>query len=72
MATDKKHQIKGAGKCLFLKSIELLRDKQVELLWCDARIKAVPFYESLKMNSLDKVYNIVNIGLHKTMYLHIN
>ncbi len=71
MATDKKYQIKGAGKCLFLKSIELLKNKEIELLWCDARIKAVPFYESLNMNSLDKVYNIVNIGLHKTMYLYI-
>ena len=71
MATALNYQKKGVGKYVFLKGLEILKEKGVELLWCDARINAVPFYESLKMNSLDKVYNIINIGPHKTMYLGI-
>ena len=72
MATDSKYRKKGAGKNLFLKAIEILKERNTRILWCSARIKAIPFYEKLNMRSLDKTYNIPNIGLHKTMYLKIN
>ena len=71
MATDKNYQTKGAGKALFIEGVKMLRKKNIELLWCDARINAIPFYKSLQMKSLDKVYKIKNIGLHKTMYLEL-
>ncbi len=72
MATDKDHQTKGCGKVLFLKGLEILKNKKIELLWCDARVNAIPFYESLNMKSLNFVYSIKNIGPHKTMYIHLN
>ncbi len=72
MATDTNYQAQGCGKTLFLKGLEILNNKNIELLWCDARIHAIPFYESLNMKSLDAVYLINNIGLHKTMYIHLN
>ena len=72
MATDNRNQGQGAGKILFLKGVELLKKKKIELLWCDARINAIPFYESLSMKSRDKLYMIKNIGMHKTMYIHLN
>ena len=71
MGTDLKYQKIGAGKCLMLKAIELLKEKNTHLLWCSARLKAIPFYQSLNMQTLDKVYNIINIGPHKTMYIYI-
>ena len=71
MATDLNYQIKGAGKILFLKGLEILKEKKIELLWCDARINAIPFYEKLKMKSLQNLYNIKDIGLHKTMYINL-
>ena len=72
MATDKNYRVRGAGRSLFLKAIKILKIKKIKILWCDARIVAVPFYEILKMKSLGEAYEIVNIGPHKTMYIHLN
>ena len=72
MATDTKFQRQGAGKCLILKGIEVLKEKKIDLLWCSARLKAIPFYKEMKMKSLNEIYHIVNIGPHKTMYLYLN
>jgi len=72
MATDKNYRKTGAGKNLFLKAIDVLNDKNIELLWCDARLIATPFYESLHMKSLKDIYDIPNIGPHKTMYIYLN
>ena len=71
MATDKIHQAKGAGKILFLKGLQILKEKKIDLLWCDARINAVPFYKKLNMKSLEELYTIENIGIHQTMYINI-
>ena len=72
MATDKNYQSKGCGKILFLKGVEMLKKRKIELLWCDETVSAIPFYDSLNMQSLNSVYSIKNIGPHKTMYLDLN
>ena len=72
MATDKNYRKIGAGKKLFLKAIDILKQKKINLLWCDARLIAIPFYKSVKMRSLPSSYYIPNIGEHKTMYLYLN
>jgi len=41
------------------------------VLWCDARLKAVPFYASLGFQSLPEVYDVPNIGPHQFMWIHI-
>tara|TARA_B100000427_G_scaffold287828_1_gene262654 strand:- start:570 stop:1016 length:447 start_codon:yes stop_codon:yes gene_type:complete len=72
MATDENYRKIGAGKNLFFKGLEILKNNKIELLWCDARMIAIPFYKSMKMKSLPKTYNIPNIGEHKTMYIYLN
>tara|TARA_Y100001968_G_scaffold323439_1_gene361119 strand:- start:127 stop:573 length:447 start_codon:yes stop_codon:yes gene_type:complete len=72
MATDQKYRKMGAGKNLFLKGISILKKREIDLLWCDARLIAIPFYKSLNMLSLNETYYIPNIGPHKTMYLYLN
>ena len=72
MATDEKYRFLGAGKSLFLEAVKILKRKKIDLLWCDARIHAIPFYTSLKMKSINEIYEIINIGQHKTMYLYLN
>ena len=72
MATDTEYRQKGAGKILFLKALNILNSKKIKLLWCDARLAAVPFYKSLNMQSLPEIYDIPNIGPHKTMYIYLN
>ena len=71
MATDLKFKEMGYGKKLFSHAINILKNKQIELLWCDARLEAIPFYKKLHMKSLNTIYNIKNIGPHQTMYIHI-
>ena len=72
MATDTDYQVKGAGRNLFLTALDILKNKKIMMLWCDARLNAIPFYQALKMKSLDKVYQIPNIGPHKTMYIYLD
>ncbi len=71
MATDKKYQIHGAGRKLLLTGIAILKEKKINILWCDARIKAIDFYKKLNMISTPGLYNIKNIGLHQTMYINL-
>ena len=72
MATHSNYRKINAGKTLFLKALDVLKNKNIELLWCDARIAAVEFYKSVNMKTLKGTYNIPSIGLHKTMYLYLN
>lgn len=72
MATDTEYRVKGAGKNLFLKGLDILKKKNINMLWCDARINAIPFYEALNMKSLKETYHIPNIGAHKTMYIYLD
>tara|TARA_B100001113_G_C20837823_1_gene504007 strand:+ start:149 stop:595 length:447 start_codon:yes stop_codon:yes gene_type:complete len=71
MATDKNYRKIGAGKNLFSKGLEILKNNKIELLWCDARLIAIPFYKSMNMESLSGTYNIPKIGAHKTMYIYL-
>ncbi len=71
MATDENYRKIGAGKNLFLKGVEILKNNNTELLWCDARMIAIPFYKSMNMKSLPETYNIPHIGAHKTMYIYL-
>ncbi len=71
MATKKEYTGKGYGRKLFLHAINILIRNKVELLWCDARIEAIPFYKKLDMKSLNKTYEIKNIGPHQTMYIKL-
>ena len=72
MATDKDYQIKGAGRNLFLTALQILKKKKIMMLWCDARLNAIPFYKALGMKSLEQIYQIPNIGPHKTMYIYLD
>ena len=71
MATDENYRNIGAGKNLFSKGLEILKNNKIELLWCDARLIAIPFYQSMNMKSLSGTYNIPKIGPHKTMYIYL-
>ena len=67
MATDSKHQGKGFGKALITYGITLLKEKNVEILWCNARANAVDFYEKLGFQKFGNSFEIEGIGLHFSM-----
>lgn len=69
MATHPDYRGKNCGKLLIEKAIEILKEKKQEVLWCDARMGAVGFYQSLGFNVIDEVYDVPRIGPHKFMWV---
>ncbi len=68
MATDPDYRGQNAGRVLIEKSFELLKEKGVDVLWCDARKIAVGFYESLGFSKLPEEYEVPKIGPHYFMW----
>lgn len=71
MATDPDHQGKGAGKRLMLFAMEHLKAQKADLVWCNARLVAVPFYERLGFEKTGDQFDIPGIGPHFLMFRRI-
>lgn len=67
MATHPDHQSKGVGAKLIRFALEHLLAQKADLLWCNARIKAVPFYERLGFQIEGDAFEIAGIGTHYMM-----
>ena len=68
MATKENYQGKGFGKMLITKSEELLKEKEVIIVWCNARIVALDFYKKQGFKIIGKEFDIPQIGGHFVMY----
>lgn len=68
MATDPDYRGQNAGRILIEKSFDILKEKGVEVLWCDARKIAVGFYQSLGFSMLPEEYDVPKIGPHYFMW----
>ncbi len=71
MATALEYQGKGIGNKLVNFAIVYLRGKGVNYIWCNARMKAFKFYQSLGFEFISEEFDIPGIGPHKVMYLKI-
>ena len=71
MATDSRFQRKGYATDLMIESFKELKEKGTDLLWCNARLVAVSFYESLGFKITGELFNIEGIGPHYYMYKEI-
>ncbi len=61
----------GVGKKLIDECLQQLRDRGIEMLWFNARIKAVPFYERLGFTKSGDVFEIEGIGPHYKMHMSL-
>ena len=68
MATLANYQGIGVGKLMMLKAFEILAKLNSDILWCNARIVAVPFYEKLGLIKFGKEFTIDFVGKHFVMY----
>lgn len=68
MATAPEVRGYGVGAKIIEKVIEVLKQNNTELLWCDARLIATGFYEKQNFKVKGAVYEVPNIGPHKLMY----
>lgn len=71
MATSPKVRGENFGKQVIDFALVELKNRSVELLWCDAREVAIGFYEKMGFNILGGFYEIPRIGKHKLMYKKI-
>jgi GNAT superfamily N-acetyltransferase len=68
MATDPAAQGQGIGARVLAAAVEAVRDSGGLLLWCHARIAAVPFYERAGLVAVTDAFEISDIGLHVVMW----
>jgi len=68
MASAKGCQGKGYGKKLLEAAEQLLKEKDVNLIWCNARVKALEFYRKLGYRSIGDVFEVDQVGPHFVMF----
>lgn len=68
MGVIEKAQGMGIGALIMKKGFQLLQENQIDILWCNARINAVPFYEKLGFSVQGEMFDIPLVGPHYRMW----
>jgi L-Ala-D/L-Glu epimerase len=67
MATREDMQGKGCGSQVLAALLDWAKTENVDWLWCNARVKAIPFYERHGFETVSELFEIPLIGPHKNM-----
>ena len=68
MATDSSFQRKGYATGLMNESFKELKNRDCDMVWCNARLVAVDFYKSVGFKITGDLFDIAGIGPHYYMY----
>ncbi|MBL7500353.1 GNAT family N-acetyltransferase [Frankia sp. CNm7] len=68
MATDETMRGRGVGSRLLAAAIDHVRAQGGGLLWCNARLRAVPFYQRAGLTSRGEQWEEPHIGPHVVMW----
>ena len=71
MATDSNFQRKGYASDLMAESFKKLKNRDCDMVWCNARLVAVDFYKSVGFKITGELFDIEGIGPHYYMYKEI-
>ena len=71
MATDSSFQRKGYATGLMNESFKELKNRDCDMVWCNARLVAVDFYKSVGFKITGELFDIEGIGPHYYMYKEI-
>ena len=71
MATVDDYRGKGLGAALLKTAFPIIMQNQGQILWCNAREKAVGFYESVGFKPLGETFLIKEIGPHQLMFKNL-
>jgi len=71
MATDSNFQRKGYATDLMRESFKELKNRDCNMVWCNARLVAVDFYKSAGFKIIGEIFDIEAIGPHYYMYKEI-
>lgn len=68
MAVDDTLQNSGIGTLILTFIHKLSSKKDIDLVWCNARLKALNFYNKNGYITVGEAFDIPQIGLHYVMY----
>ena len=72
MATEPTKQRKGFGAMILHGAMDYLKkETDVDILWCNARVTAFGFYEKMGFIILGPIFDIPNLGPHKTGFIEL-
>ena len=72
MATEPAEQGNGFGAMVLHGAMDYLKkETDVEILWCNARVTAFGFYEKTGFKILGAIFDIPNLGPHKTGFIEL-
>lgn len=72
MATSPDHQGQGLSSALLRTAFPVIKQNQCSLLWCNAREKAIGFYEKVGFKPSGELFSLPNIGKHILMSIKID
>ena len=72
MATLPEFQGQGLSSALLRTAFPVIKNNQCSLLWCNAREKALGFYEKLGFKSTGELFSLPHIGKHMLMSIKID
>ncbi|MFC7391823.1 GNAT family N-acetyltransferase [Scopulibacillus cellulosilyticus] len=72
MATLDEYRNLKAGSALIKYGEKVLKERQVDAWWCNARVTASGYYKKLGLSVKGDVFDIPGIGPHKLMYKHLS
>jgi GNAT superfamily N-acetyltransferase len=72
MASAPEVRGRGAGRMLLDQAVVVLAERGCDLLWCNAREVAIPFYERMGFIGRGPLFDIPGIGPHQVMLLPID
>ena len=67
MAVHPDHRREGLGREILQFVLEQGKEARTEIIWCNAREVAVPFYRSLGFQKVGDVFTVPGIGPHYKM-----
>ena len=67
MATLPEHQRSGLSSELLKMAFPIIKQNLATMLWCNARLTAVGFYEKVGFEKIGEVFSIADIGEHILM-----
>jgi len=72
MATLTEYQGFGVGKLMLQQAIVILGKKNIAVLWCNARIAALTFYQKQGFKTFGEKFEISYVGEHYVMFKNLN
>lgn len=71
MATLDNFQGQGLSSALLRTAFPIIKNNNVDVLWCNARVSAIGFYEKVGFKTISEEFDIPDVGPHVLMLKHI-